>query len=168
MSQYSLLVNRELCFNCHTCEVACKQEHDVPLGVNWIRVITVGPREVNGKLALDFIPMTCRHCLKAPCIEVCPVEGALVKLLNGAVIVESSLCIGCMACADACPFHVIVADPVKQVAAKCNLCLHLIEKGLKPSCVKHCPSGCLQFGETNEIIAQRRFQKGQKIADALI
>ncbi len=167
MSQYSLLVNRELCFGCYTCEVACKQEHDIPPGVNWIKVITVGPRNVDGKLALDFIPMTCRHCLKPPCIEVCPVNGAIAKLANGAVVIDYSSCIGCMSCADACPFHAIVADPANHAAAKCNLCLHLIEKGLKPMCVKHCPSGCLQFGEISTIITERKAREAVTIADSL-
>ena len=164
MSQYSLRVNHKLCFGCFTCEVACKQEHDIPPGVNWIKVVTVGPRHVDGKLSLDFIPMTCRHCLKAPCIDACPVEGTIVKLPNGAVVINSSLCIGCMSCADACPFQAIVADQAKNIAAKCDLCLHRIDRGLKPSCVKHCPSGCLQFGDQTETMSERRIQVAQEIA----
>lgn len=165
MSQYALLVNHALCFGCYTCEVACKQEHDIPLGEKLIEVITVGPRTVDGRLALDFIPQTCRHCLKPPCIEVCPVNGALAKLPNGAVVIDDALCIGCMSCADACPFHAITADSRKKVAAKCDLCVHLIEQGLKPSCVKHCPSGCLQFGDINEIMTRRRTREAVTIAD---
>src|SRR5574340_218526 len=115
MPQYTLQVDHKLCFGCFTCEVACKQEHNIPPGINWIKVITIGPGNVGGKLSLDFIPVTCRHCLQAPCIAACPVEGAIVKLPNGAVIIKAASCIGCMACGDACPFHAIVADPVTKV-----------------------------------------------------
>ena len=163
MARYTLLIDYKLCFDCHACEVACKQENGLPVGVNWIKVITVGPRKINGGLFMEFIPMTCRHCSRPPCLEVCPVDGAISKLPNGAVVIDTALCIGCMACADACPFDAIDTDATKTIAGKCNMCVQLVEKGLKPSCVKACPSGAIQFGEVNELIAQRREENAQRM-----
>ena len=46
MRRKSLLVDMSLCYGCLTCEVAYKQEHDVPVGPRWIRVVKVGRQRV--------------------------------------------------------------------------------------------------------------------------
>ena len=35
--EYALIVNTEDCVGCNACEVACKQEHNLPVGPRWIR-----------------------------------------------------------------------------------------------------------------------------------
>ena len=30
-TKYGLLIDYEFCTNCHTCEVACKKTHDLPM-----------------------------------------------------------------------------------------------------------------------------------------
>lgn len=42
-AQYGLLIDYELCTGCHSCEVACKEEHDFELGRWGIRVFDDGP-----------------------------------------------------------------------------------------------------------------------------
>ena len=81
----SLLVNLERCMGCFACEVACKQEHALPEGVRWIHVETIGPYEIQGRLAMDFVPLAtdgCDFCAerlaagKRPfCVEVCPTQA---------------------------------------------------------------------------------------------
>ena len=35
-------------------------------------------------------------------------------------------------------------------AQKCTLCVHRIDKGLKPACVETCPTKALTFGDRND------------------
>ena len=162
MSQYALLVDYKLCFDCKACEVACKQANDLPVGPRWIQVITVGPKKVGERLIVDFIPMTCRHCAKPPCIGACPTD-AIIKRQDGIVIINSELCNGCMACIPACPFAALQYNPEKNIVDKCNMCLNRVENGLKPACVQACPSKAIYFGETNDIIQQMRQQRASAL-----
>ena len=99
----SLLLDVDLCVGCFACEVACKQEHNLPVGRRWIRVVKEDPKKVGGKLFMHFVPVHCRHCGKPPCIDVCPV-GAISKRSDGIVLSNEKLCIGCKISMEACPF----------------------------------------------------------------
>ena len=37
--------------------------------------------------------------------------------------------------------------------AKCTLCVDRVTVGLEPACVKACPTGCLQFGTKQDMVA---------------
>jgi Fe-S-cluster-containing dehydrogenase component len=163
MNQNALLVDYDLCFGCHACEVACKQENNLPVGPKWIEVITVGPRKVDGKLVMDFVPMTCMHCIDAPCAAACPV-GAITKREDGIVDLSSGLCIGCLACLLVCPFGALQFNPERNTVAKCSLCHHRLEKGLKPACVQACPAGAIYFGDINEITKKTRRRRAPLLA----
>lgn len=41
--EYALLIDYEFCSGCETCVVACKEEHDLPVGKWGIRVLNDGP-----------------------------------------------------------------------------------------------------------------------------
>lgn len=41
--EYGLLIDYEYCSGCQSCEVACKEEHDFPVGKWGIRVLDDGP-----------------------------------------------------------------------------------------------------------------------------
>ncbi len=61
MARNGLLIQYDWCTGCHACEVACKQEHDYPVGVCGIRVDEVimnGPE----KVSVDFAPFLTRYC----------------------------------------------------------------------------------------------------------
>jgi len=38
MARYGILIDYDYCTGCHTCEVACQQEHDYAVGTNGIVV----------------------------------------------------------------------------------------------------------------------------------
>ena len=38
-----LVIDLNRCIGCYSCEVACKQEHEIDLGEYWNRVYTDGP-----------------------------------------------------------------------------------------------------------------------------
>ena len=79
MNQKNIFIDLEYCIGCRACEVACKQENDIPVGIKWINVIKVGPKMVGDKLRMDFVPMRCRHCAKAPCIDACPEKAISIN-----------------------------------------------------------------------------------------
>ncbi|MCA9999564.1 MAG: 4Fe-4S binding protein, partial [Anaerolineales bacterium] len=41
---YGFVIDNRKCIGCHACTVACKSEHDVPIGVNrtWVKQIKKG------------------------------------------------------------------------------------------------------------------------------
>jgi anaerobic dimethyl sulfoxide reductase subunit B (iron-sulfur subunit) len=83
--QVGLVVNLELCIGCLACEVACKQERDLPGGKNGIIVRTLGPYELEGELAMDFLPLATEECnlcaertlegARPFCAEICPTQA---------------------------------------------------------------------------------------------
>ena len=127
-------------------------------------MVTVGPRKVNDKILVDYVPVTCAHCAKPPCADVCPTK-AITKREDGVVIIDGDLCNGCLACISACPFAIIRLNEEKGVAEKCNLCLDRIERGLKPACVQHCQAGAILFGDTNEVAELMMKQRVQRMIE---
>ena len=163
MSKYSLLVDTDLCIGCQACEIACKQENDTPVGVRWVQVVQVGPREVGGKLVMHFIPIRCKHCAKPSCMDACPTD-AITQRADGIVVINSSLCNGCEACIEACPFGAPQLNPKTDTVEWCTMCMHRIDQGLKPACVLACPTGAIQFGDTNRLSELKR----EKYAASLV
>ena len=150
MEQYALLFDSSRCVGCQACEVACKSENGLPVGISWIRLLPAVPREIDGKLSLDFRLVRCMHCGKAPCIDACP-QGALIRSERGVVLVNEELCIGCKICIEVCPFAAPQFNPQKGVVEMCNLCCHRVEEGLVPACVQACITDALFFGKSSEV-----------------
>ena len=148
--EYTLVVNTSDCVGCSACEIACKQEHNLPIGPRWIRVYPDCPREIEGKLQLRYTVTHCMHCSQPPCKDACPV-GAIHKREDGIVLFDEEICIGCKDCIDACPLGIVQFDGEKEVAQKCDLCVERLDKGLQPACVAACPSRCIYFGDIEEI-----------------
>ncbi|MCE2512772.1 MAG: polysulfide reductase NrfD [Acidimicrobiia bacterium] len=159
MTRLGFLLDSDSCIGCHACTVACKSEHDVPIGVNrtWVKYIETGAfPNVNR----HFSVMRCNHCDDAPCISICP-TNALFRAANGVVDFDDSNCIGCKGCMNACPYDAIYINPATNTANKCNFCNHRIEQGLEPSCVVVCPTHAIKVAdlddptdETTRIIAR--------------
>ena len=61
MAKYGLLINYDYCTGCHTCEVACQQEHDYPAGKNGIKV-TEYEYETYTKVCIDNLPFPTDLC----------------------------------------------------------------------------------------------------------
>lgn len=145
MKKLGLIVFKEDCCGCHTCEVACKQEHGLGAGPRLIRVIEKSP---------DFVPLYCHHCADAPCKKACPVE-AIYRNKEGVVLIEEEECIGCKECVEACPFGAMQFDSRKERAVKCDLCLERLRNGNDPACVKVCPTQCIVFGDVETLLDQK-------------
>jgi Fe-S-cluster-containing dehydrogenase component/formate-dependent nitrite reductase membrane component NrfD len=148
MTTFGFLIDNRKCIGCHACTVACKSEHQVPLGVDrtWVKYIEKGEFPNNRRL---FSVMRCNHCEFAPCVTICPVT-ALYRRDDGIVDFNSDRCIGCKACMQACPYDALYIDPDSMTAAKCNFCTHRVEVGLEPSCVVVCPEQAIVCGDLDD------------------
>ena len=156
--EYALMVNTEDCVGCNACEVACKQEHNLPVGPRWIRVFPDSPREIEGRLQLRYVVTNCMHCSHPLCRDACPVD-AITKREDGIVLIDKELCTGCKDCIEACPLGVMQFNEAEGLAEKCDLCVERIDKGREPACVAACPSHCIYFGDISRITAQLGKQK---------
>jgi len=144
-----------MCIGCHACTVACKSEHDVPIGVNRTHVKYIEKGEFP-KSTREFSVHRCNHCADAPCVEICPTT-ALYTRADGIVDFDNDRCIGCKSCMQACPYDALYIDPETNTAAKCNYCAHKIDGGYEPACVIVCPVEAIISGDlddTNSKIAQ--------------
>ncbi|MCH7871008.1 MAG: polysulfide reductase NrfD [Planctomycetes bacterium] len=148
MPKFGFAIDNRVCIGCHACTVACKSEHDVPLGVNrtWVKYIEKGAFPDARR---SFSVQRCNHCDDAPCVEICPVTS-LYRRPDGIVDFDSDRCIGCTACMQACPYDAIYLDPNTLTAAKCNYCTHRVDAGYEPACVVVCPVEAIVSGDLDD------------------
>lgn len=128
---------------------------------NWRRVtfIEFGTKAPD----VEVVPMSmsCNHCAEPVCMKVCPVKAISKDEEFGAVIVDSAKCIGCGACAKACPwgapqyFEALektpLGSPEHPHMTKCDMCVDRLRAGLKPACVASCPGRALECGPMDEL-----------------
>ena len=64
MTQMGLMIDNEYCTGCHSCEVACKNEKDLPLGQWGIKVLELGPwkRQDGKSWEYRFVPALTADC----------------------------------------------------------------------------------------------------------
>ena len=157
MTRYGMAIDMTRCYGCQTCAAACKVANNLPKDLVYNRVLTIGGTSNDcaagsyPDCTLDFLPMQCQHCDNPECVSVCP-TGASYRREDGVVLVDHSKCIGCQYCVMACPYGVRTYDTSKDkgVIEKCTMCAHLIDKGEKPACVKHCPGQARKFGDLDD------------------
>jgi Fe-S-cluster-containing dehydrogenase component len=145
---YGFVINNQTCIGCHACTVACKAEHDVPIGVNrtHVKYIEKGTFPDSTR---EFSVHRCNHCEDSPCTKICPTT-ALFTRSDGIVDFDDDRCIGCKSCMQACPYDALYIDPDKGTAAKCNYCAHRIEHSYEPACVIVCPTESIVSGDLSD------------------
>jgi Fe-S-cluster-containing dehydrogenase component len=148
MPNYGFAIDLRKCIGCHACTIACKAEHDIPVGVNrcWVKTVEQGTFPDTRRL---FFPVLCNQCDEAPCAKICPTH-ALFKRPDGIVDLHGDSCIGCRACMVACPYDQLFIDPNTRTAEKCNFCANRVENELLPACVSVCPTECRIFGDLDD------------------
>ena len=150
-----------VCIGCKACEVACHQWNalpardggQVPLSglqlrqhrsafsdVDWRHVKFV-EQFSDDRSPARWLMMSdvCKHCVNAPCLEVCP-TGAIVRTEFDTVYIQEPACNGCRDCIAACPFGVIHVIAPKHIAQKCTFCYDRLQNGLVPACAQACPT----------------------------
>ena len=61
MAKNGLLIEYDYCTGCHSCEIACQQEHDYPVGKNGIAVTEFEYMTSKG-VKIDYMPHFTDHC----------------------------------------------------------------------------------------------------------
>jgi formate dehydrogenase iron-sulfur subunit len=160
-----------VCIGCKACEVACKQWNQLPStngglntlsgdsydntrrldGIHWRHVKFIEQFDLSRSQA-RWLMMSdvCKHCVNAPCLEVCP-TGAIIRTEFDTVYIQEPTCNGCRDCITACPFGVIHVSASKHIAQKCTLCYDRLQNGLVPACAQSCPTQSIQFGPIAEL-----------------
>lgn len=176
----SILIDTTICTACRGCQVACKQWHNLPaekttnvgsyqnpqdLSFDTYKLVRMNEEIINGRLEWLFFPDQCRHCIDAPCLETAFNEKAIYRdAATGAILytrntrnLEADAIIG------SCPYD-IPRKAADGTLAKCDMCNDRVHNGLKPACVNACPTGAMQFGDRDEILAlaKQRLEKAKK------
>lgn len=147
-----VLIDLDRCVECRSCAAACYASHANFPVIGFARA------------GWAILPVICRQCKAAPCVDACPAE-AMVRDDSGVVRRRLFRCIGCGSCARACPFGIIpdalsgalpgTKSPDRMSGhqvAKCDLCADRLagDPQAVPRCVAACPSGALIFADEQQ------------------
>lgn len=150
-----LLFDATRCVGCGACASACKEQNKLPGEVEAVTTAytwtTVTP--VEGVFARHL----CMHCQVPTCVSVCPV-AALTRTEKGAVVYDSTKCMGCRYCMMACPFDVpkYQWDRPVPIIGKCILCSDRVEQGKATACAEACVYEATTFGSRDELLREAK------------
>jgi len=150
VNKYMIYLNSRRCIGCHGCEVHCKTNKNLPVGPLLCEITHEPLKAVKGVPKTEFQFRSCYHCEEPFCVDICPTK-AMIKREDGIVYVDTEKCIGCMACAGACPWGIPQLNPDTGKAIKCDYCMDRLDVGLKPACVTKCTTHALKFVTMHEV-----------------
>ena len=174
-----VLVDLSRCVGCRSCEAACNKEQGLPepekpfddysvfdeihhgqkRRTDETRYTVVNRYEVEGQPHPLFRKIQCNHCQEPACLTSCFVN-AYTKTPEGAVIYDSTVCVGCRTCMIACPFYIPTfkySSAFNPRIMKCIFCYDTrLKYGKPPACVEACPQEALTFGKRVDLIDMGR------------
>ncbi len=142
-----IFVRLDRCLACGACQLVCAVEHSISKDLFGAITETPLPRY---RLQIERadnrnIPLTCRHCDPAPCLDAC-ISGSIYRDDRGVVMEREERCVGCWTCMMVCPYGVVGRHKERKIAVKCDSCPDLDV----PACVKACPTKALVYAEAEE------------------
>jgi formate dehydrogenase iron-sulfur subunit len=159
----AILYDSTLCIDCKACEAGCAERWGLPYND---RIAAEEHLSAHKLTAVEthgdhYCRRLCMNCLQPACVSVCPV-GALQKTALGPVVYDSSKCMGCRYCMQACPFQVPTYEWSKRLplVRKCDMCSERQSHGKQTACAEACPVGATVNGDRDELIAEA----GRRIA----
>jgi Fe-S-cluster-containing dehydrogenase component len=155
MARYGMVIDLKSCSGCKACMTACKANHDIPFGEHEGReYYRIWPLEIElgayPYVIRNMTPMLCMQCQDPPCVDACPVPGAIYRREDGIVLVDQEKCDGCKLCLAACPYGALYSRADKGVVDKCTFCFEGLAEGFKPECVKACTADAMFFGDLDD------------------
>ena len=142
----TMLINIERCTGCDDCVRACASTHN-----NNPRFVRQG--QIHDKIQ---IAKACMHCVDPVCMLECPTGAIARNAVDGRVLIDDKICIGCGNCARSCPYNNIQLVEIRDQnggfimdqntnmpimkATKCDLCYGQLGG---PACQRACPHDAL-------------------------
>jgi len=129
------------------------------LSTSTYKLVRFSEFEENGEPVWYFFADQCRHCSTPPCkivAEINNVNAISRDSATGAVLFDPTVKVKEKEFKDirkACPWDIPRWDDKTQGMAKCTMCIDRIREGLQPACVKTCPTGAMNFGDRDKILA---------------
>jgi len=121
-----IMINAPLCTGCIQCELVCSINKTGWANPLWSRIRVAKDLEKG-----IFLPVVCRQCNPAPCVEMCTQVALQRSPATGTIRIDPTLCNHRQACVSACAFGAINIAPDESIII-CDLC------GGDPMCVKFC------------------------------
>jgi formate dehydrogenase iron-sulfur subunit len=171
----TFFIDTSRCTACRGCQLACKEWYELPanktkqtgshqnppdLNPNNYKLVRFSEHLEGSTIRWYFFPDQCRHCIDPPCVAVGGdlVEGALIHDTEiGAVIYTDKTRqiseLSFEEIREACPYNIPRRDPATGRISKCTMCHERVVRGLLPACVKVCPTGTMNFGEREAMLA---------------
>ncbi|MCL4555174.1 MAG: 4Fe-4S dicluster domain-containing protein [Actinobacteria bacterium] len=169
MTKWGMTIDLKRCIGCQSCTMACKTHNGTPAGIFFRRVVE---KEFGTypNVRRTYTPVNCMHCDDAPCVANCP-AGVFSKRDDGIVEYDAGKCYGARVCRMVCPYNAVsfiekiepydgeaFIPPEKYwyekyeagTAVKCTFCADRLADGLKPACVKTCPTEAMAFGDLED------------------
>jgi len=172
-----------VCIGCKACQVACHQWNDLPSpdgkvrslpvlsgdsydntttlsDTNWRHVKFIeqfSPDANRNQARWLMMSDVCKHCVNAPCLEVCPTGASASHGVRYGLHQRAGL--------QRLPrlhFRMSVRRdhmstiPGKNVAQKCTFCYDRLKQGLTPACAQACPTQSIRFGPVKELRKQAK------------
>jgi formate dehydrogenase iron-sulfur subunit len=159
IKQKGMLYDVTLCIGCGSCYNACKEQNKLPeTNKDFLKDhLSDKTYTVVEQYGEHYSRKNCMHCKEPACVSVCPV-GAFKKTELGPVLYDSSKCIGCRYCMQACPHKVPRYEwsSLNPRVRKCILCHDRLQKGLPTACSEACPTGATLFGDLDDLIVEAK------------